>query len=568
MMLRLDFLGKTTYFTNPITIITTYSLKEVLSCLQQVEQAIAAGYYAVGYVAYEAASAFNPHLLTANPHDDWPLIWFAIFNQPTSHLPNHPTADIRSINWQANVNHQQYQQAIETIKSQIAEGNTYQTNYTIRLNGHFDQDPYALYLHLLQAQRADYSAYLDLGDKVILSASPELFFHYQQGRILTKPMKGTAARGLTSVDDEIQRQQLFSEKNQAENMMIVDLLRNDLNQVAKTGTVNVEQLFASERYPTVWQMTSTISAELPPSISMTQLFTALFPCGSITGAPKQSTMAVITDLEGEARGVYCGAIGMITPDDEAIFNVAIRTLTLNKNSGQAQYGVGGGITWDSTAKDEYQEIINKAQILYQSPLPHQLLESLLLEDGNYFLLNRHLERLAASADYFGFTYSSPTLQKQLYRYAEQYKKGAYKVRVLLAIDGQLTLSVEPITKLCNQPLYASFADKPVNSRNPFLYHKTTRREFYPAATLNKEYLLFNERDEITEFVNGNIVLIIDGEWLTPELHCGLLPGTLRSQWLIEQKIKPAILTRSDIKRADKIIFINSVRKWRNVCWQG
>jgi para-aminobenzoate synthetase / 4-amino-4-deoxychorismate lyase len=566
MILRLDFLGQPTYFTDPITIITTDSLNEVLSCLQQVEQAVAEGHYAVGYVAYEAASAFNPHLVTAEP-DNWPLIWFAIFNQPTTHFPHHPTADIRPVTWQANVNHQQYQQAIDTIKAQIAEGNTYQTNYTIRLNGHFDQDPYALYLHLLQAQRADYSAYLDLGDKVILSASPELFFHYQQGRIITKPMKGTAARGLTLVEDEVQRQQLFSEKNQAENMMIVDLLRNDLNQIAKTGTVNVEQLFASERYPTVWQMTSTISAQLPQSISMTQLFTALFPCGSITGAPKQSTMTLIADLEGEARGVYCGAIGMITPDNQAIFNVAIRTLTLDKKSGQAQYGVGGGITWDSTVKDEYREIINKAQILYQSPLPHQLLESLLLQDGRYFLLNRHLTRLAESADYFGFTYSSPELQKQLHNYTQQYKKGAYKVRVLLAMDGQLTLSAEPIATLCNQPLVASFADKPVNSQNPFLYHKTTRREFYPAATLNQEYLLFNERDEITEFVNGNVVLIIDGEWLTPELHCGLLPGTMRSQWLAQQKIKPAILTRSDIKRADKIIFINSIRKWREVCWQ-
>jgi para-aminobenzoate synthetase / 4-amino-4-deoxychorismate lyase len=566
MILRLDFLGQPTYFTDPITIITTDSLNEVLSCLQQVEQAVAEGYYAVGYVAYEAASAFNPHFMTAAPNN-WPLIWFGIFKQPATTFPHSPNADRYPINWQANVNHQHYQQAIETIKKQIAEGNTYQTNYTIRLNGYFDHDPYALYLHLLQAQRADYSAYLDLGDKVILSASPELFFHYQQGRIVTKPMKGTAARGLTLADDEVQRQHLFSEKNQAENMMIVDLLRNDLNQIAKTGTVKVEQLFASERYPTVWQMTSTVSAQLPQSISMTQLFTALFPCGSITGAPKQSTMALIAELEGEARGVYCGAIGMITPDDQAIFNVAIRTLTLDKQCGQAQYGVGGGITWDSTAKDEYQEIINKVQILYQSPRSHQLLESLLLEEGDYFLLNRHLSRLAQSADYFDFSYSLSTLQQQLHNCAQQHNKGTYKVRVLLASDGQLTLNVEPIAPLDNQPLFASFADKPVNSQNPFLYHKTTRREYYPAATLNREYLLFNERDEITEFVNGNVVLIINGEWLTPEIHCGLLPGTLRSEWLAQQKIKPAILTRGDVKRADKIIFINSVRKWREVCWQ-
>ncbi|WP_392566457.1 aminodeoxychorismate synthase component I [Utexia brackfieldae] len=566
-MLRLDFLGTALLFKQPIKVIQTNDIDQVIACLAEVEQAVDNGYYAVGYIAYEAAPAFNPDYAVAE-QNVMPLVWFGIYKDVDDIDDNQSNlCPVESGDWQPSVSQAAYQAAIAEIKHQIAQGNTYQTNYTIRLNGRLADDPYTFYAHLKQAQQADYCAYLDIGDQIILSASPELFFHYKACKIITKPMKGTSARGLHLADDEVQKALLSSEKNHAENMMIVDLLRNDLNRIAKTGSVHVDKLFSAEKYPTVWQMTSTISADIDPSLGLSAILSALFPCGSITGAPKESTMQIIRRLEGQARGVYCGTIGIIKPNKEMIFNVAIRTLVVDKKTAQAQYGVGGGITWDSTTEDEYQEIIHKAQVLYDVPLPDCLLESLLLDEGKYFLLDRHLQRLADSAAYFRFRCDIPVVIQQLNDLANKYRQGQWKVRLLMDHCGHLQLNADVITSMSNVPLYATWSAQAVNSRNRFLYHKTTRREFYPAASLNHEYLLFNERDEITEFVNGNVALFIAGQWLTPSSSCGLLAGTMRAQLVAEHKLTEAVLTRADLAKAEKIVFMNSVRKWREVIWQ-
>lgn len=566
MMLRFDFLKKCQFFCDPLAIIKTHNLSDVIPCMADIEKAVRAGHYAAGYVAYEAAPAFNKDAVVLSPNT-MPLLWFGIY--PTSKIADEKNlpVEISKINWQPAISKNQYRDAIAAIKEQIKWGNTYQTNYTFPLNGKVEDDPYRLYLHLLNAQCSDYSAYLDMGDHVILSASPELFFHYKHGKIVTKPMKGTAARGVTLHTDNCQRSKLFSEKNQAENMMIVDLLRNDLNQIANTGSVTVDHLFSAEKYPTVWQLTSTISASLPGTTGLTDIFKALFPCGSITGAPKSSTMKLITQLEKEARGVYCGAIGVVSPNQEAIFNVAIRTLTINKQDGHGQYGVGGGITWDSNPEDEYQEVIDKARILSNMPLPTYLLETLLLDEGRYFLMDRHLNRLCLSADYFEFCYHREEVLQRLNSLANIKSMGQFKVRLLLYAFGKITLESANLTPAV-RPLHATLSPVPVDSCNRFLYHKTDRRDFYPEASANNEYLLVNECGELTEFVNGNVALFISGEWLTPPLKSGLLAGTFREQLIADGILRETVLYVDDLKRAQNIAFINSVRKWREVVWLG
>jgi para-aminobenzoate synthetase/4-amino-4-deoxychorismate lyase len=470
------------------------------------------------------------------------------------------------MHWRPRTDARQFNQAINTIKRQIEQGNTYQVNYTIRLESQFEGPSYEFYRALLNAQSASYSAYLDTGRFKILSASPELFFHLENGRIKTKPMKGTSPRGKTSAEDCEQRQQLFSEKNRAENVMIVDLLRNDLSQIAKPGSVKVEQLFAAEKYPTVWQLTSTISAEIEDKLSLAEIFKALFPCGSITGAPKASTMKLIAELEPEAREVYCGAIGYITPQRKAIFNVPIRTVIIDSHNSSAQYGVGGGITWDSTAEDEYQEIVNKTKVLYGTLQPEGLIESLLISNGDYFLYDLHLNRLTASADYFDFVFQRHDVEERLKHAAQQYGNGDWKIRLTLDRQNNIDISAQPVEANAF-PITAHWALAPMDSNNPLLYHKTVVRHHYPTLTHGEEQLLYNERDEITEFVNGNVVLVINGQYLTPSVKSGLLPGTMR-QHLIEQGvIREATLYRSQLEQASQIYFINSVRQWRTVHWR-
>lgn len=563
-MLRFDFLNKIERFVKPINIIQTHEICDVTACLAEIEQATRLGYYAAGYIAYEAAPAFDEQV-DVRPKNAMPILWFGIYETPILDEDPKPIIAKCQTVWQANVDKKQYREAIAAIKAQIKYGNTYQTNYTIRLASSIDADPYSFYLHLLTAQQASYSAYLDIGDHVILSVSPELFFHYRNGKITTKPMKGTARRGVTLQEDRQNCQQLFNEKNLAENMMIVDLLRNDLNRIAEIGSVKVDALFSTEKYPTVWQLTSTISASLPKDTSINTIFKALFPCGSITGAPKKSTMKLITELEQEARGVYCGAIGYITPNQEMIFNVAIRTLTINKQNCNGQYGVGGGITWDSAAEDEYQEMFDKAQILNEVSMPSNLLESILLENGTYFLLSQHVDRLSESAEYFGFPCHQESIKRELYQFASTTPNGRHKIRLLLDEKGAISLQSNTLAD-DNNPVYASLSPTTIDSSNRFLYHKTTKRDFYPNASLEREYLLSNERGELTEFVTGNLVLFIDGNWLTPPVSSGLLPGTFRGTLIKAGKIKEKVLCVDDLDRAEKIALINSVRKWRDVIW--
>jgi para-aminobenzoate synthetase / 4-amino-4-deoxychorismate lyase len=554
-------------FQQPVRVIAAHKEEDVLPSFQLVQEAVDNGYYAAGFLSYESAPAFDS-AFNVKSGGAFPLLWFGIFTKPEAGEIS-SDGDFSVSNWEPSITMEEYKEAISSIKKSIQYGNTYQTNYTIRLHSHFNGDCLAFYTRLKKAQNSKYCAYINTGEHSILSASPELFFHLDNGKITTRPMKGTIKRGASFEEDAANANWLLhSEKNCAENLMIVDLLRNDLGMVAQSGTVEVEKLFEVEQYPTVHQMTSTITAKVSDTTTLVDIFKAIFPCGSITGAPKISTMNIIADLEKEPREVYCGAIGYITPKKEAIFNVPIRTVLIDQATSNAVYGVGGGVTWDSTSEGEYHEILAKAKLLEEKPSDFQLLESLLLNNGNYFLLEEHLERLAKSALYFGFPNQVERIKVSLMEFAEKNGHGMIKVRLLLTKDGEFMIEGQPVTQQ-DTVMKVVIANAPVDKTNPFLYHKTTNREIYEKFQKLKpteafDVLLWNRDGELTEFTNGNVVLEIDGVRWTPPVSSGLLAGTFRNSLIHEGEIHEKILTHSDLKKTSRIWFINSVRKWKEV----
>ena len=363
-------------FQDPVNVVQTFDLDQVVPKLSQVEQsALGQDLYAVGFISYEAASAFDPALITqaSRPcpldQDPLPLLTFGLFKSPVQQLrylpqPDSLSKDLSGLTWDSTVGFLAYDRVIQKIKALIADGETYQVNYTHLLQSTFTGNPLSLFQKLLWAQPVERAIFIHADQFAICSASPELFFSYQNGVVTTRPMKGTRHRGSDAATDlQLANALRHSAKDQAENVMIVDMIRNDLGRIAEFGSIKTESLFDLERYPTVWQMTSTVTAKT--SLSITEMMTALFPCASVTGAPKPRTMKIISELEQSPRGVYTGAIGIITPRKsaplKAEFNVAIRTAVVKY--GRAEYGIGSGIVWDSESQDEYLECQMKAGIL-------------------------------------------------------------------------------------------------------------------------------------------------------------------------------------------------------------
>lgn len=564
--LRFDFENEPVYFENPVKIISTHELTEVAACFSQIQEALAEGYYVAGYLSYEAAPAFDPKMLT-HPKGRIPLLWFGVFKNksPLPELDESSQYQPQLYQWHSDTSKEAYEDAIKQVHHAIKHGDTYQINYTLRIGTSFKAETLGFYQHLKQAQQSSFCAYLDLDDFQILSASPELFFKRNGDKLTARPMKGTMPRGMTPALDIKNKEILTqSEKDQAENLMIVDLLRNDLSILAKTGSVKVPSLFEIEQYPSVWQMTSTVEATLKDEVDYFTIFKALFPCGSITGAPKISAMNLIANLEASPRNVYCGAIGYFTPDQNAIFNVPIRTVLVEPEVQTATYGVGGGITWYSTAKAEYQEALDKAQIiLSQIRTPKRLLESFLLDNGKIFLKEEHLARLKNSCDYFLFAFPEQKIIQALDKLANDYPKGQFKGRLLLDKMGVFELNCDEVS-LINQPIKARWAKEAINRNNALFYHKTTERHIYPPVQPGEENILFNDKNEVTEFVNGNIAVLIKDQWYTPPIECGLLAGTMRAHLLSQNKLIEKVLTKQDLENAQEIAFINSVRGWLKV----
>jgi para-aminobenzoate synthetase / 4-amino-4-deoxychorismate lyase len=554
-------------FRKPIRVIEARKIEDVLPCFQLVQDAVDEGLYAAGFLSYESANAFDSAFKVVEG-GTLPLLWFGVFSEPGSEEIS-SQGNYSLTEWKPSVTKEEYDQSIISIKDSIESGDTYQTNYTIRLKSDFQGDHLSYFQKLKRAQSSNYCAYIHTGEHSILSASPELFFHLKGDTITTRPMKGTVKRGRSYEEDQANAEWLYqSEKNRAENVMIVDLLRNDLGVIAENGTVAVSRLYDIEPYPTVHQMTSTITAKISEKAQIADIFKALFPCGSITGAPKISTMKIIADLENAPREVYCGTIGFITPNREAVFNVPIRTVQIEHLTGKAIYGVGGGITWDSTPDGEYDEILAKARLLEENRPEFQLLESLLLENGDYFLLEEHLKRLEESAQYFGFLSNFAEIKEALHEFADKNNSGVYKVRLLFSKNNELTLEAQGVEKQ-EGPVKVMLGSQPIDDDDPFLFHKTTNRETYTRFQEKKpsdifDVLLWNKSEELTEFTNGNVVLQINGELWTPPVQSGLLAGTFRGKLIAAGEIREKILTISDLKKCEKIWFINSVRRWIEV----
>ncbi len=569
--IRLDAFGGGSFasswrFGGYVKTVVATRIHEVVTILAQTEQAAADGLYAVGFVAYEAASALNPDLPSTPPLEGLPLAWFALFRERHSVAAGEGLcASPAEVSLEARKSLAEYAGEIERIHDYIAAGDCYQVNHTFTLQGTFSGNLHDVYARIGTAQQAPFCAYLDIGRFTILSASPELFFSLKDGTITTRPMKGTVQRGRWAGEDRAAIRQLRnSPKERAENLMIVDLLRNDLGIVAETGSVNVASLFEVETYPTVHQMTSTISAQLRPGITLTGIFRALFPCGSVTGAPKRRSMEIIAELENAPRGVYCGAIGCVAPGGEAFFSVAIRTLLHDSHSNTVTMGVGSAVTWDSKASLEYAECLSKGSFIKRRDDDVRLIESLRLENGAYTLLDQHITRLADSAEYFGFYCDRDKVRQALSDHAAQ-TPGLCKVRLLLSADATLAISSEPLPE-SSALLRIGLSSIKVESTDIMRYHKTTRRESLDTARTSRpdcdDVLLRNEHGQLTEGSYHNLVVKLEGRLVTPPLTCGLLPGLLRQELLEQGIIVESILYPADLKRVEDLWLINSVRGWR------
>ena len=551
-------------FADPLRVIAAHDPEHVRAAFREAEEARRAGCWVAGYVAYEAATGMDPALQTRESMG-MPLVWLGVFAAPSS-APVPEGATFRVGEWQPSIRSGAWARSVAVVREAIARGETYQANLSLRFRAAFSGNPLAFYRRLRRAQRSAYCAYMDLGRYKIVSASPELFFRTDGGRITARPMKGTAPRGRWEEEDAMRAEQLLaSSKERAENLMIVDLLRSDLGRVARVGSVRVPELFTLERYPTVLQMTSTITADLDPRVTLEDLFGALFPCGSVTGAPKSSTMRLIAALEDSPRGVYCGAVGYAGPAGEAVFSVPIRTAVVDTDEGVAEYGAGAGVTWDSEADAEYAEVRAKAAVLAEEWPSFSLLETLKLERGKYVLLERHLDRLFSSARHLDVPVDEHDARLALECCAREHSRGAWRVRVLVAEDAAVRVEAEPMQPLPEGALPIVLAAEPVCRQDRFLYHKTTHRSMYERRRARRsdvyDVLLYNEEGELTEFTTGNLVAEIGGVLLTPPRGCGLLAGTLRSELLESGRISEGILHRNDLDRAARLWLINGVRGW-------
>lgn len=557
-------------FANPRLVLQAHSLDQVQGVLAAVQLHAAQGRWCVGYVSYEAAPAFDAALVVHA--STGPLAWFAVFDDALPWPEALGSHEVR-VDWQALMPRSAFDADMKTLHEAIAQGELYQVNFTTQMQGQLshalgvntNQAALSLFAALLRAQPNGYAAYLDTGDSgQVLSVSPELFFDWQAPTILARPMKGTARRGETPQEDEALAQGLRSSaKERSENVMIVDLLRNDISRVSEPFSVKVPSLFHTQALPTVWQMTSDVQATTRAGTTLVDVFSALFPCGSVTGAPKVQAMQMIRQLEPSARGVYCGALGVVQPGGRATFNVPIRTVTLH---GQGVHcGIGSGITADATAQGEWQEWVYKQAFVQRASQAFSLLETLALEDGVLRHRAAHLARMEAAADHFGVPWDASRVEAALEVLTQIHPSGLWRVRLLMDAQGQpqahaFVLEPHPEfirLELAKQPL--------LEAHSEFVRFKTTRRAHYDAFAPTEpgvfDTILWNSAGEITEGTRGNLAFFIEGRWITPPLACGLLNGVGRSAALSAGRVVEGVVRLADLERATEVAFINSLRGW-------
>jgi para-aminobenzoate synthetase/4-amino-4-deoxychorismate lyase len=567
--------------TGQVEVIQARALDEVGPALDRVEEAAGSGRWAAGFVTYEAAPGLDPAMSVrererGDPFAALPLLWFAIFERFEDVPAFEPVAvdgaATDDVAWSASIDRARYDASVAAIRERIAAGDTYQVNYTFRLRAELGDDERHLYRDLCLSQRGGYAAHLSAGPFGVLSASPELFFDIDGDRITTRPMKGTAPRGRWPEEDEENAGRLASSpKDRAENAMVVDLLRSDLGRISVPGTVRANRLFETERYETVWQLTSTVRSTLRPGISLSDVFRALFPSGSVTGAPKVSTMALIAGLEDAPRGPYCGAIGYLAPPDSgeprANFNVAIRTIVRDRRTGLAEFGIGGGITYDSSAAGEFDEAVAKARVLTARRPRFELLETLRHEPASGFRhLPEHLARLEASARYFGFTFLQSDAEAVLEKAVAELGGAEGSVRLLVARDGSIRIDLSEPLPTASGPVRVAIHPQPVDPSDVWLYHKTTLRDPYESRRDDRsdvdDVLLVNHRGELTESTIANVAVRLGEAWFTPPLGSGLLAGTYRAVLLREGRLSERTIRVEELGDAGGLALVSSVRGWR------
>lgn len=576
----------------PVGQLQATSLADVPAVLTDAELAARRGHYVAGFVAYDAALAFDrafriPAAESPDGAPSLPLAWFGLFDRATPAPPLPRAEDLAngagSSGWTCTGDPTTHAAAVDAIRRSIAEGDVYLVNHTTRFRRAWQDgdDPFALYGRLVAGYGVGYHAFLETEEWAVACGSPELFFESSAGQLVTRPIKGTAPRGRWSHEDADGAARLqTSEKERAENVMVVDLLRNDLGRVAVPGTVAVPSLAQLEQHPAMWQLTSTVTATATPDVGLAEVFAALFPCASVTGAPKVSAMSAIADLEDQRRGVYCGAVGLIAPPQPAgahgplaRFAVAIRTAAVDKTRRVAEYGSGGGISWDSAPAAEWAEVLLKAGALAGSSAPalgagHGLIETMASVPDQPVStvrnLDRHLARLASSTRYFGLTV--PLGIEKLVADAVAGLAGPHRVRLVLRSEGDVEIEAAPLDPNPDDPLWLCVDPDPVRSTDLWVFHKTTDRCRYdermrrhPGAD---DVILVNERGELTETTRANLAVRIDGQWCTPPLDCGLLPGVERDRSLAEGRLVERVVTAHDLGRVDGIATLSSLRGWR------
>lgn len=545
---------------------------EVVVVLGEAEAEAAGGRWVVGYLAYEAAPAFDPAMVVCAPEAGVPLAWFGVFDEAVE-APSldgvggavSPVGTIERLGGS-----QWYQESVEAIRARIALGDVYQVNLTDRFTCAAPPDPADLYAAMARAQRGRFNALIHHGGTVVMSASPELFIHWDGDVLSSSPMKGTRARGLDDVADRAVVDELsVSEKDRAENVMIVDLIRNDMSRVAVTGTVEVPDLFAIERYETVWQMTSTVRCQTRPGTSLGDVMGAMFPCGSVTGAPKVAAMGIIADLEARPRGVYCGAVGVLAPEGHgprAVFSVAIRTAVADIPSGRAIYGAGGGITFDSDPVDEDAEAEAKTAVLRRPRPDFALFETMRCEGDRILRRDLHVERLRSSAHYFGFPWSRVAVDNALDEAVNAAAGEERRVRLEWSRSGHAAVTVVPITVGHAGPVRLVVSDAgALTSTDPFSRHKTTWRAHYDAARASAgddidDVVMVNERGEAAETTIASLLFRRPGatRWQTPPLASGGLDGVGRRALLESGQIDEGVVAAAELGQCELAV-VSSLR---------
>ena len=571
-------------FEEPLEIVRCDTPGTLEAALTRLTEGLARGLSAAGFLSYELGYLMEPKLAPLLPRErEQPLVWMGLFAGPrrldgaaTERFLRARVEGGHSLGaLRLSLERAQYLEALARVKNYIAAGDVYQINLTFKYLFELAGDPLSLYAELREKQKVAHGAFVRTGDFDVLSLSPELFVSVSDGRVLAKPMKGTAPRRPTAAADAAERAWLHGDvKSRAENLMIVDLLRNDLGRVAEIGSVSVPALFTLETYRTVHQMTSSITARLRPEVGLRELLRSLFPCGSVTGAPKVRAMEIIRELEPSPRGVYTGAIGMFGPQGAAALNVAIRTLVLRPGRGgadwQGEMGIGSGVVADSEPAAEFEECLLKARFLTEPHAPFRLIETLRWRAGQrYARLDRHLARLAASAAHFGFSCDPGAVRDGLAAHAETFGAEDMRVRLTLGEAGDLEIEATPLPRGAPEAvLRYALSDRPIDRTSPFFFHKTTRRAFYEgelarlrAATGCDEAILVNERGELTEGTRTNLFVELGGRLLTPPVDCGLLDGTLRRELLEESElsVEESVLRPEDLRRAERVLLGNSLR---------